>query len=77
MNTVEKVFSQKKTSFFFGIHLECPTASYGRNSLQKCSKNCYVSKRCDRRTGVCDGGCVVGWKPPLCNEVTYNLFKTL
>ncbi|XP_034319044.2 uncharacterized protein [Magallana gigas] len=23
---------------------------------------------CDRETGVCIGGCLEGWKPPMCNE---------
>lgn len=45
--------------------------------MQDCSINCYMSKTCDRKTGVCDGGCVEGWKPPLCNEGACNLFKTL
>lgn len=44
--------------------------------MQDCSINCYMSKICDRKTGVCDGGCVEGWKPPLCNEGTYVLLKT-
>lgn len=44
---------------------------YGRNCLESCSGNCYVSKSCDKKTGVCDGGCVEGWKPPLCNKGIY------
>lgn len=63
--------------FILGIHLECPPASYGRNCLQTCSKNCYISTTCDRETGVCIRGCLEGWNPPMCNERTCTLFKTL
>lgn len=59
-----------------GIYVECPSELYGRNCLQSCSINCHMSKTCDRKTGVCDGGCVNGWQPPLCNEGTCVLFKT-
>lgn len=59
-----------------GIYVECPSELYGRNCLQNCSINCHMSKTCDRKTGVCDGGCVNGWQPPLCNEGTCALFKT-
>lgn len=43
--------------------------------MQDCSINCYMSKTYDRKTDVCDGGCVEGWKPPLCNEGTCVLLK--
>lgn len=59
-----------------GIYVECPSELYGRNCFQNCSINCHMSKTCDRKTGVCDGGCVEGWQPPLCNEGTCVLFKT-
>lgn len=62
---------------YFGTHLECPQASYGRDCFQNCSENCYKSKTCDRNSGVCTGGCVEGRKPPLCNEGRCILFKTL
>lgn len=60
----------------FGIHLECPPASYGRDCLQICNANCYMSQICDRKIGVCIGGCVKGWKPPLCNEGTCTVLNT-
>lgn len=58
--------------FILGIHLECPPASYGRNCLQTCSKKCYNFKTCDKQTGTCQGGCVEGWKPPLCGDGICN-----
>lgn len=58
--------------FLFGIHLECPPGSYGKNCLQNCSEKCSTSRKCDRRTGACDGGCKEGWKPPLCDAGIYN-----
>lgn len=58
--------------FPFGIHLECPSKSYGKNCLQTCSEKCYTSRTCDRKTGACDGGCVEGWKPPLCDAGICN-----
>lgn len=53
---------------------ECSSGSYGRNCLQNCSENCYVSNTCDKKTGVCDGGCEEGWEPPLCIKSTCNSF---
>lgn len=64
-------------TFFFGNCLECPQGLYGRNCLNKCSENCYMYKACDIKTGVCPQGCVVGWKPPLCNEGTCILFTSI
>lgn len=58
--------------FLFGIHLECPSKSYGKNCLQTCNEKCYTSRTCDRKTGACDGGCVEGWKPPLCDAGICN-----
>lgn len=53
---------------FFGDCLECPQGLYGRNCSNKCSEKCFIYKDCNIKTGVCFGGCAVGWKPPLCNE---------
>lgn len=50
------------------VYLECHAGKYGRNCLKNCSENCYISKTCDRKNGVCQTGCVKGWKLPLCNE---------
>lgn len=66
-------FGEMYTTFIFLIHLECPPGLFERNCLQNCSENCYL-KTCDKKTGACKQGCVVGWKPPLCNKGTYTLF---
>lgn len=50
------------------VYLECPAGKYGRNCLKNCSENCYIAKTCDRKNGVCQTGCVKGWKLPWCNE---------
>lgn len=52
------------------LPLECPDDQYGRNCLQSCSENCHVSKKCDKKTGACHGGCIEGWKIPQCNKGT-------
>lgn len=57
------------------IHSGCALEFYGRNCLQNCSENCYITRTCDRKTGVCYGGCVAGWQPPWCFEGTCTLFK--
>lgn len=62
---------------FFGDCLECPQGLYGRNCSNKCSEKCFIYKDCNIKTGVCFGGCAVGWKPPLCNEGTYILFTSI
>lgn len=62
---------------FFGDCLECPQGFYGRNCSNKCSEKCFIYKDCNIKTGVCFGGCAVGWKPPLCNEGTYILFTSI
>lgn len=48
--------------------LECPIGYYGRNCLQQCSENCYVTSRCDRVTGQCDRGCKPGWRTITCDK---------
>lgn len=58
------------SALILGVHLECPAGKYGRNCLKNCSENCYISKTCNRKNGVCQTGCVKGWKLPLCNEGT-------
>lgn len=51
------------------VHLlECPIGYYGRNCLQQCSENCYVTSRCDRVTGQCDRGCKPGWRTITCDK---------
>lgn len=55
-------------------HLECSAWKYGKNCVQNCSENCYISKTCDRKSGACHGGCVIGWKLPFCNEGTCIFF---
>lgn len=62
--------------FILGTHLECPLGSYGRNCSQTCSKKCYMFRTCDKKTGSCHGGCVQGWKPPLCDKgICITIFR--
>lgn len=67
------VIDNIKSKYRWG-HLECPVWKYGKNCVQNCSENCYISKTCDRKSGACHGGCVIGWKLPFCNEGTCIFF---
>lgn len=58
------------------IDLECVAGKYGKNCSQDCSRHCNDSMACDKKTGVCDGGCVDGWKWLMCNiGALYHMLK--
>lgn len=48
--------------------LGCPLGYYGKNCLNQCSKNCHLTRKCDRFTGQCDGGCEPGWVSITCDQ---------
>ena len=48
--------------------LECPPGFYGNDCLYNCSQNCNVTRRCDRFTGKCEGGCKPGWTGATCYQ---------
>eukprot|EP00105_Crassostrea_gigas_P046560 XP_019930708.1 PREDICTED: uncharacterized protein LOC105347850 [Crassostrea gigas] len=47
---------------------ECRFGHYGRNCMNTCSKSCIVTNKCNRMTGVCDGGCKPGWAGITCDQ---------
>lgn len=47
---------------------ECRFGHYGRNCMNTCSENCNVTNKCNRMTGVCDGGCKPGWAGITCDQ---------
>nr|XP_022304116.1 uncharacterized protein LOC111111421 isoform X2 [Crassostrea virginica] len=47
---------------------ECPPGFYGIDCLYNCSQNCNVTRRCDRFTGKCEGGCKPGWTGATCYQ---------
>nr|XP_022304108.1 neurogenic locus notch homolog protein 2-like [Crassostrea virginica] len=48
--------------------IECPQGFYGRDCVYNCSENCNVTRRCDRFTGKCEGGCKQGWTGTTCYQ---------
>lgn len=47
---------------------ECQFGHYGKNCMNTCSKSCLVTNKCNRMTGVCDGGCKPGWAGSTCDQ---------
>lgn len=47
---------------------ECQTGYYGQDCSIPCSKNCDVSRECDRFTGQCNEGCKEGWTGNTCDQ---------
>lgn len=43
---------------------------FGMDCLQNCSENCYNKSSCNRSTGACLGGCISGWRLPVCTKGT-------
>ena len=54
----------------------CPSDLYSYNCEEKCSTNCGNPAKCDRITGLCEGGCPIGWKTPTCKESKF-LFNNI
>lgn len=55
------------------IILECQLGYYGENCRNWCSVNCNVTRRCDRFTGSCNGGCQPGWTGNTCDQSEYTV----
>lgn len=53
--------------------LECQIGYYGKNCRHLCSAYCYVTSRCNKFTGKCDGGCKLGWIGNTCKESKFNI----
>lgn len=51
---------------------ECEEFNYGPNCGRSCG-HCRNDEPCDKRTGVCQNGCVAGWRGQHCNECMYLL----
>ncbi|XP_061185853.1 protein draper-like [Saccostrea echinata] len=50
----------------------CPKGTYGRNCYQNCSGNCLNETSCNRVTGFCDEGCLVGYRNEKCDQECPN-----
>ncbi|XP_078329538.1 uncharacterized protein LOC111112782 isoform X2 [Crassostrea virginica] len=46
----------------------CNPGYYGIGCKYLCSENCNITRRCNRFTGVCDGGCKAGWTGTTCTQ---------
>ncbi|XP_078328393.1 uncharacterized protein LOC144623719 [Crassostrea virginica] len=47
---------------------DCPEGLYGSKCLQNCSVTCGEPRRCNIKTGHCNGGCQVGWTGVMCEK---------
>lgn len=46
---------------------ECPKETYGPKCAYKCSGKCLGDIACNKVTGKCDIGCVIGYTGELCD----------
>lgn len=53
---------------FLLFFVECHSGYFGKDCKNKCNVNCKVGGRCDKTTGQCEGGCIIGWTGNMCNE---------
>lgn len=47
---------------------DCLDGFFGETCSHQCSKNCYLTSRCDRITGKCAEGCKPGWRTDTCDQ---------
>lgn len=50
------------------IIIACSDGQHGYNCQEDCNINCGVLYKCDRITGLCKGGCQIGWKGNTCSK---------
>lgn len=51
---------------------ECEEFNYGPNCGRSCG-HCHNDDPCDKKTGVCQNGCIAGWRGQHCNECMYRM----
>lgn len=56
---------QNPLSPFSNFFIECGENFFGRNCNSSCNATC---KSCNRSTGVCDTGCLSGWRGEFCHK---------
>lgn len=72
---IKKLFPKKTTFLFyinnpFPILKACPRGYFGNGCFEKCNDTCVG---CNNMNGLCDFGCIAGWRGGFCNEgTTYN-----
>lgn len=59
---------------YFDVIKECKDGFSGPNCKKMCNETC---KGCNKTTGVCDNGCVPGWKGQLCHEGKVSFHNSL
>ena len=52
----------------FILLLECNEGWYGFDCKLQCSGHCKDNAVCSHVSGLCDEGCVVGWKGNSCDK---------
>lgn len=51
---------------------ECEENFFGRNCNSSCNATC---KSCNRSTGVCDTGCLPGWRGAFCHKGSSSVYN--
>lgn len=63
---------QNPLSPFSNFFIECGENFFGRNCNSSCNATC---KSCNRSTGVCDTGCLPGWRGAFCHKGSSSVYN--
>lgn len=61
------------TYVYLFFNAACPKGSYG-SECKKCVGHCKDNKACNHSTGLCDNGCLDGWKGINCDQGIHTFY---